>query len=334
MSVAPDLVGFMTRSAASSNFFYSICGGWLLFCCAGASSTKTTAVVLPSKKENWKKMVIFPMILRRLLSRWVTKAWPLLLPGYLTTLRRGGPLGQDSHKLVNILVGIGVFWSILGIRHNKDKIRLWVYFCRPGPVLSSDSRYWWFLPSLAVGLVLIAFFFLWLWSTHQQQHQQQQSMHPGVHGLVDQTIGRSLTIQEQTNLLGWAFANAVCEEVEFRGLCRTEFQSILALFAPTTTTTTTTTTQSDSSSPPSLSSSSMTKKNFRYLDPSNLLQAVLFGLVHYHGIPSGLAGVVLCFIYGYLSGLLADIGGGLLYPVVAHTIADYFILSHIVRKTT
>lgn len=57
-----------------------------------------------------------------------------------------------------------------------------------------------------------------------------------------------------------------------------------------------------------------------------------FGAAHWNGIPSGPLGVGLTFIYGILMGLLHEWNGGLLLPVVAHTIADYYILAVIARK--
>jgi membrane protease YdiL (CAAX protease family) len=65
---------------------------------------------------------------------------------------------------------------------------------------------------------------------------------------------------------------------------------------------------------------------------SNIWQAAIFGIWHYHGIPSGLPGVALTFVYGLVMGLLMDYGGGLLLPILAHSIADYFIFVVIARQ--
>ena len=65
---------------------------------------------------------------------------------------------------------------------------------------------------------------------------------------------------------------------------------------------------------------------------ANLSQALVFGLWHYHGIPSGWTGVGLTFVYGYIMGLLYQYGDGLFLPIVAHTIADYYIFTIIARN--
>ena len=48
-------------------------------------------------------------------------------------------------------------------------------------------------------------------------------------------------------------------------------------------------------------------------------------------IPSGWTGVGLTFVYGLAMGFLLEYGGGSLLPIVAHTIADYFIFAVIAR---
>ena len=47
---------------------------------------------------------------------------------------------------------------------------------------------------------------------------------------------------------------------------------------------------------------------------ANLLQAAAFGVWHYHGVPSGLLGVALTFVFGLLMGWLVDACGGLAVP--------------------
>lgn len=56
-------------------------------------------------------------------------------------------------------------------------------------------------------------------------------------------------------------------------------------------------------------------------------QAVAFGTFHVSGIPSGAPGVVLAFIYGLTLGWIRHISGGLLFPIVAHIVADAAILT-------
>jgi uncharacterized protein len=57
------------------------------------------------------------------------------------------------------------------------------------------------------------------------------------------------------------------------------------------------------------------------------LQAVLFGLLHLHGFPSGWLGVSMAAGYGLVLGVLRLQSGGLLAVVVAHTFADLVICS-------
>jgi membrane protease YdiL (CAAX protease family) len=65
---------------------------------------------------------------------------------------------------------------------------------------------------------------------------------------------------------------------------------------------------------------------------ANVLQAISFGIWHFHGIPSGWTGVGLAFVYGLAMGFMFEYGGGLLLPIVAHSVADYFIFAVIARK--
>lgn len=56
-----------------------------------------------------------------------------------------------------------------------------------------------------------------------------------------------------------------------------------------------------------------------------LLQALIFGLIHIEGIPSGITGVTMAFAYGAVLGLLRKLSGGMLLPVAVHFITDLFI---------
>ena len=115
--------------------------------------------------------------------------------------------------------------------------------------------------------------------------------------MVHDSIGRSLSLNEHVHLFTLAAINAFCEEVTSRGFWRAEYQK------------------------------------YTTITNANLLQAVMFGIWHYHGIPSGYTGVGLTFVYGSIMGLLQDyFGGGLLLPILAHTLADYFIFSVIARQ--
>ena len=125
-------------------------------------------------------------------------------------------------------------------------------------------------------------------------HNNHIYTHEGVHAWVDDSVGRSLSHREHVALLGLACINALCEEISSRGVWKSEF--------------------------------------LRYTNTANVLQAAAFGWWHYHGIPSGWTGVALTFVYGLLMGWLQDYYGGLLVPIMAHTIADYFIFAVIARR--
>ncbi|GKY92563.1 hypothetical protein MPSEU_000226500 [Mayamaea pseudoterrestris] len=101
----------------------------------------------------------------------------------------------------------------------------------------------------------------------------------------------------QGRLLCMAIINAMCEEGECRGFWRSEY--MLA---------------------------GLSRRD------SNVAQAVFFGLWHYNGIPSGAIGMFLTFVYGLLMGYLQDASQGLGLPILAHTIADFYIFAHVSRQ--
>ncbi len=55
------------------------------------------------------------------------------------------------------------------------------------------------------------------------------------------------------------------------------------------------------------------------------LQGALFGIAHLQGIPGGWSGVLLATIFGIYMGDLMRRSDGLLYPVLAHIMADIVI---------
>ena len=120
--------------------------------------------------------------------------------------------------------------------------------------------------------------------------------HPGVNDMVKDTHGRSLSLQEHVRILGLAFVNGACEEITSRFFWMAEFEV--------------------------------------YMSPwqANIAQAALFGIWHYHGIPSGWTGVGLTFVYGGIMGCLYQYGEGLFLPIVTHGIADYYIFTIIARR--
>jgi len=64
----------------------------------------------------------------------------------------------------------------------------------------------------------------------------------------------------------------------------------------------------------------------------NVLQAVSFGAVHWHGIPSGWSGMGLTFVYGWFMGWLVLTLRGMGLALLVHWCADFFIYTVIARK--
>jgi membrane protease YdiL (CAAX protease family) len=56
------------------------------------------------------------------------------------------------------------------------------------------------------------------------------------------------------------------------------------------------------------------------------LQAAAFGLLHIHGFPRGVVGVVLATIYGLMMGVLRRRSGGMLAPWLGHVATDVVIV--------
>lgn len=261
------------------------------------------------------------LILRRILSGFLRRKWIqwlsknikneksmktfLSLPGDTCELYEilvdGGPLGPGCAKLLDVFIGL-VYCSIVGAYPFRDHVPDWKSFCGIGSLWPN-----WWLPGFVIILSLTVNGVLWIWSSSQQQ---SRGAHEGVHRMVKGTISRTLSPSEHIVLLGWSLLNATCEEINSRGFNRWEFSMLLG---------------SERSVGDPFSS-------FQYKDSSNMWQATTFGLAHFYGVPSGWNGVLLTFVYGWLMAILQDVGGGLLYPILTHTIADYFIFSQIARR--
>jgi hypothetical protein len=206
-----------------------------------------------------------------------------------------GPLGPGASKVVQVLVAI-VLWTLC---HDGEWPHITV-----GPMPSLKAG------TILIGISLIVNIVLFLWSRNTQSRGQ----HSGVHRMVQSTSGRNLTFNERCHFATVALINATCEEITSRWFWWQEFQHYYPL---------------SSSSTQSLSSSLSSS----LLSIPNLAQATIFGIWHYHGIPSGIPGIVLTFLYGWLMGvLMVEVGnGGLCLPIVAHAIADYYLFSTIAR---
>ncbi len=60
------------------------------------------------------------------------------------------------------------------------------------------------------------------------------------------------------------------------------------------------------------------------------LQALSFGIAHAHGFPRGAVGVALAGSWAVLLGILRQVSGGLLAPILAHIVADATIASIVI----
>jgi len=130
------------------------------------------------------------------------------------------------------------------------------------------------------------------------EHTQSRGTHSGVNMMVASSRGRPLLLKERLSYFGIAAVNAICEEIVSRGFWMQEF---------------------------------IMRGGLSFAE-ANFLQALSFGIWHYHGIPSGYLGVTLTFFYGLVMGFMFKYGGGLFLPVLGHTLADYFIFTVIARQ--
>jgi membrane protease YdiL (CAAX protease family) len=58
-----------------------------------------------------------------------------------------------------------------------------------------------------------------------------------------------------------------------------------------------------------------------------VVQALVFGVAHWWGVPNGVVGVCLATIYGLMMGAVRYISRGLLLPIVVHVFADIVIFA-------
>lgn len=257
------------------------------------------------------------VILRRITTKWVKTHWLKFLSTYvkddcrpnksflsppksfedlISVVVDGGPLHPGFGKLLNFCVGISF---LMAVGQWIPEFGSWIDFCGIGQLWPN-----WWLPTSAFLLSLGVNGVLWIWSTCLKK---SRGAHEGVHRMVEGTIQRKLSAQEHLNLVAWSFVNALCEEATSRGFNRWEFNFVCETEVKI-------------------------KVGPMLVYASNLWQSTSFGLAHFYGVPSGWTGVALTFVYGLIMGILQDVGDGLLYPILTHTVADYFIFSQIARR--
>lgn len=246
--------------------------------------------------------------LTKVFSQWYRIFPPTQLQKDDTTRKFGllqsysqGPLGPGASKVVEVLVATALWrWT-----HDGE----WPHITF-GPIPSIKA--WLIL----IGISLMVNLVLFLWS----RMTRSCGDHSGVNRMVQSTSGRKLTFDERCQFATLAILNATCEEITSRWFWWQEFQLYYPFHIPVQH-------QIHGHSP---SSSSTTSS---LLAIPNLAQATIFGVWHYYGIPSGIPGVALTFVYGWLMGvLMVEVGdGGLCLPIIAHAIADYYLFSSVAR---
>lgn len=234
---------------------------------------------------------------------WWLLPHPSIAPwwGPLTSVVRRWPqlINSNSPKLVQTLARGGPLGRGCGkLVEVFVALMLWRIVHGQWPSISlgplPDVKAW-------LGILILSFavnVVLQLWS----KFTQSCGDHDGVNEMVEDTQGRGLLLREKVKLFSLAFLNGACEEITSRWFWMVEFGTYLH------------------------------SRDATFNHAANLAQAAVFGIWHYHGIPSGLTGVGLTFVYGFIMGLLFQYGEGLFLPIVAHGIADYYIFAIIARQ--
>ena len=246
-------------------------------------------------------LAIFWSPLRILVSELVCILPTGVVPSFI---RHGGPLGRGCSKLVEVVCGL----LLLRLQQQQQS----------SAYDDDDANFLLLGPLPTIRVLLLVLFLslltmvvLWTWS---RILCKTRGNHPGVNDMVQSSQGRTLAVTEHLMLVFMATVNAACEEVTARGLWRMEFHRCILV---------------------ATDDHDATNSKNRRLLYSNLYQAIVFGIWHYHGIPNGLVGVALTFVYGLAMGFLADYHQhGLLLPILTHAIADYFIFATIARSSS
>ena len=248
----------------------------------------------------------------RCFSSFVTVLWPKLLHFVPHWVVKGGPLGEGLSKLCEVLVGL-LLWYFAGPEAGLQSFPTFLQ-----PAFAPSSLMVWTVVTFSMIVNLV----LQLWSNLLKS----RGNHSGVNRLVRGSLGRKLTRRERLELFSLAAMNALCEELSSRVLWRSIFAVALVPTIFGKEQSNWLETVRDIPASRILTNASITLY-------SNLGQAMMFGIRHYNGIPSGLTGVGLTFIYGFLLGWMADQAEGSIWlPLISHTIADFYIFSVLVRK--
>jgi len=222
--------------------------------------------------------------------------------GWIQGLVFGGPLGHGCGKALEVLAA-ALLWKMARGRLPESIGATFAFvpaFAAVAPAQDWTLILGILLLALAVNGVLAAWSH-WVNNNNSNNDRRGVHQHEGVQRMVSPTLGRSLSVREHARLLALAVANALCEECTARGFWRHEMECTAKLMLSW---------------------------------QSNAAQAIVFGAWHYYGIPSGWTGVALTTVYGGIMGYLADLqpSTGLWLPILAHSIADYYIFAVIARQ--
>jgi hypothetical protein len=244
--------------------------------------------------SRWVLLVLMPKNIERKASQ--------TTPFYTALLK--GPLGPGAFKVVQVIVAIGLLRLF---RKEWPSIQFF------GISRKYPGRLEWII---LVGISVVVNLVLYAWS----RMAKSTGAHKGVDRMVSPTKDRRCLTHRERLLYGsLALINATCEEITFRWFWRSEF----ATYLPNR--------QVNQNDLRPISFNEIYKHSFGF--NANAAQALVFGSLHYYGIPSGLAGVCLTFLYGWIMGILMEhVGdGGLFLPIVAHAIADFYLFSSVAR---
>jgi hypothetical protein len=150
------------------------------------------------------------------------------------------PLGNGASKVIQVLVAVGL-WRVY--RGEYPKLQL----LTPIPTL----RIWVLLLVLSVAVNIV----LYIWSTTINT-VSGGTQHKGVDRMVSSSRNRPLTFEERMTYGGFAFVNAVCEEITSRFFWYQEFETYHHHHGSN-----------------------------GILTVPNLGQSTIFGIWHYYGIP-------------------------------------------------
>ena len=264
-------------------------------------------------------------------------SWPkIIIPRRLNEtriiqlLRHGGPLGTNCSKLIETITGV-ILWIYF---HNGQLPPIVIFGSNFIHNILYDKLLWCIVLLLCVGVNGV----LYVWSTVMNS----RGNHKGVNDMISsmtQNNRNFLSLKEQCYIFLLALINATVEEITSRFLWMYEFIQCFSI-------------------------KNSDNKNAQAFY-GNVLQATIFGISHYHGIPSGITGVLLTFVYGLIMGYLyqynyssgrnvlvvgggdydydggsssgdydydGNDGGALFLPILVHTIADYYIFAIIARR--